>query len=78
MGHVLYCRAQLISVPFVFVTSLCSFLPARGKRTQGGSWNTKGSREFFPEDKLSGPRAANVIRLEIWFSNYDDTQAASY
>ena len=26
-------------------------------------------------DKLSGPRAANVIRLEVWFSNYDDTQA---
>merc|ERR1712137_1201076 len=26
-------------------------------------------------DKLSGPRAANVIRLEIWFTNYDDTTA---
>jgi len=26
-------------------------------------------------DKLSGPRAANVIRLEVWFTNYDDTQA---
>mmetsp|Transcript_23724 Transcript_23724/g.37768 ORF Transcript_23724/g.37768 Transcript_23724/m.37768 type:complete len:227 (-) Transcript_23724:146-826(-) len=26
-------------------------------------------------DKLSGPRAANVIRLEIWFSNFDDTAA---
>jgi len=26
-------------------------------------------------DKLSGPRAANVIRLEVWFSNYDDTNA---
>jgi len=26
-------------------------------------------------DKLSGPRAANVIRLEVWFSNFDDTQA---
>jgi len=28
-------------------------------------------------DKLSGPRAANVIRLEVWFSHYDDTQAVS-
>eukprot|EP00747_Dinoflagellata_sp_TGD_P164096 gnl/TRDRNA2_/TRDRNA2_183554_c0_seq1.p1 gnl/TRDRNA2_/TRDRNA2_183554_c0~~gnl/TRDRNA2_/TRDRNA2_183554_c0_seq1.p1 ORF type:complete len:229 (-),score=54.14 gnl/TRDRNA2_/TRDRNA2_183554_c0_seq1:146-832(-) len=28
-------------------------------------------------DKLSGPRAANVIRLEVWFSNYDDTQAVN-
>lgn len=26
-------------------------------------------------DKLSGPRAANVIRLEVWFSNYEDQQA---
>jgi len=26
-------------------------------------------------DKLSGPRAANVIRLEVWFTNYDDTPA---
>jgi len=26
-------------------------------------------------DKLSGPRAANVIRLELWFTNYDDKQA---
>eukprot|EP00931_Biecheleriopsis_adriatica_P071508 TRINITY_DN4537_c0_g1_i1.p1 TRINITY_DN4537_c0_g1~~TRINITY_DN4537_c0_g1_i1.p1 ORF type:complete len:231 (-),score=49.18 TRINITY_DN4537_c0_g1_i1:94-786(-) len=26
-------------------------------------------------DKLSGPRASNVIRLEIWFTNYDDTTA---
>lgn len=26
-------------------------------------------------DKLSGPRAANVIRLEVWFTNYDDTAA---
>eukprot|EP00929_Paragymnodinium_shiwhaense_P004205 TRINITY_DN104970_c0_g1_i1.p1 TRINITY_DN104970_c0_g1~~TRINITY_DN104970_c0_g1_i1.p1 ORF type:complete len:230 (+),score=65.01 TRINITY_DN104970_c0_g1_i1:93-782(+) len=26
-------------------------------------------------DKLSGPRAANVIRLEVWFSNYEDTAA---
>lgn len=26
-------------------------------------------------DKLSGPRAANVIRLEVWFSGYDDTAA---
>merc|ERR1711974_269336 len=23
-------------------------------------------------DKLSGPRAANVIRLEVWFSNMED------
>jgi len=28
-------------------------------------------------DKLSGPRAANVIRLEVWFSNYEDTQAVA-
>jgi len=28
-------------------------------------------------DKLSGPRAANVIRLEIWFTNYEDTQAVN-
>jgi len=28
-------------------------------------------------DKLSGPRAANAIRLEVWFSNYDDTQAVN-
>merc|ERR1719311_1344998 len=26
-------------------------------------------------DKLSGPRAANVIRLEVWFTNYEDTAA---
>jgi len=26
-------------------------------------------------DKLSGPRAANVIRLEVWFSNFEDTSA---
>jgi len=26
-------------------------------------------------DKLSGPRAANVIRLELWFTNHDDKQA---
>eukprot|EP00927_Polykrikos_kofoidii_P006754 TRINITY_DN12736_c0_g3_i1.p1 TRINITY_DN12736_c0_g3~~TRINITY_DN12736_c0_g3_i1.p1 ORF type:complete len:241 (+),score=40.51 TRINITY_DN12736_c0_g3_i1:36-725(+) len=26
-------------------------------------------------DKLSGPRAANVIRLEVWFTNYDDSAA---
>merc|ERR1719424_2416066 len=26
-------------------------------------------------DKLSGPRAANVIRLEVWFTNFDDTAA---
>jgi len=24
-------------------------------------------------DKLSGPRAANVIRIEVWFSNYEDS-----
>merc|ERR1712146_752242 len=28
-------------------------------------------------DKLSGPRAANVIRLEVWFSNFEDTQAVN-
>lgn len=28
-------------------------------------------------DKLSGPRAAGVIRLEVWFSDYDDTQAVN-
>lgn len=28
-------------------------------------------------DKLSGPRAANAIRLEVWFSNYEDTQAVN-
>lgn len=28
-------------------------------------------------DKLSGPRAANVIRIEVWFTNYEDTQAVS-
>lgn len=28
-------------------------------------------------DKLSGPRAAGVIRLEVWFSNYDDTPAVN-
>eukprot|EP00449_Zooxanthella_nutricula_P005216 CAMPEP_0198500498 /NCGR_PEP_ID=MMETSP1462-20131121/8192_1 /TAXON_ID=1333877 /ORGANISM="Brandtodinium nutriculum, Strain RCC3387" /LENGTH=279 /DNA_ID=CAMNT_0044229507 /DNA_START=66 /DNA_END=905 /DNA_ORIENTATION=+ len=26
-------------------------------------------------DKLSGPRAANVIRLEVWFRDLDDTAA---
>merc|ERR1719261_1704323 len=26
-------------------------------------------------DKLSGPRAANVIRLEVWFTNFEDTNA---
>merc|ERR1712125_195339 len=26
-------------------------------------------------DKLSGPRSANVIRLEVWFTNYDDNAA---
>lgn len=28
-------------------------------------------------DKLSGPRAANVIRLEIWFTNMEDNAAVS-
>merc|ERR1719329_2051792 len=28
-------------------------------------------------DKLSGPRAANVIRLEIWFTNFDDNTAVN-
>jgi len=28
-------------------------------------------------DKLSGPRAANVIRIEVWFSNYDDTNSVN-
>eukprot|EP00429_Kryptoperidinium_foliaceum_P138572 CAMPEP_0176273440 /NCGR_PEP_ID=MMETSP0121_2-20121125/46221_1 /TAXON_ID=160619 /ORGANISM="Kryptoperidinium foliaceum, Strain CCMP 1326" /LENGTH=226 /DNA_ID=CAMNT_0017613625 /DNA_START=73 /DNA_END=753 /DNA_ORIENTATION=- len=28
-------------------------------------------------DKLSGPRAANAIRLEVWFTNFDDTQAVN-
>jgi len=28
-------------------------------------------------DKLSGPRAAGVVRLEVWFTNYDDTQAVT-
>jgi len=28
-------------------------------------------------DKLSGPRQANGIRLEIWFTNYDDTNAVN-
>merc|ERR1712007_146261 len=26
-------------------------------------------------DKLTGPRAANIIRLEVWFTNFDDTAA---
>mmetsp|Transcript_71488 Transcript_71488/g.198430 ORF Transcript_71488/g.198430 Transcript_71488/m.198430 type:complete len:231 (-) Transcript_71488:263-955(-) len=26
-------------------------------------------------DKLSGPRAANVIRLEVWFTNFEDSAA---
>mmetsp|Transcript_105358 Transcript_105358/g.286106 ORF Transcript_105358/g.286106 Transcript_105358/m.286106 type:complete len:230 (+) Transcript_105358:93-782(+) len=26
-------------------------------------------------DKLSGPRASNVVRLEVWFSDYEDQQA---
>jgi len=26
-------------------------------------------------DKLHGPRAANVIRLEVWFSDFDNTKA---
>jgi len=28
-------------------------------------------------DKLSGPKAAGIIRLELWFSKYDDSQAVS-
>lgn len=28
-------------------------------------------------DKLSGPRQANGIRLEVWFTNYDDTNAVA-
>lgn len=28
-------------------------------------------------DKLAGPRAAGVIRIEVWFSNYDDTSAVN-
>lgn len=28
-------------------------------------------------DKLSGPRAANAIRLEVWFTNYEDAQAVN-
>jgi len=28
-------------------------------------------------DKLSGPRAANVIRLEVWFTSYDDSAVAT-
>merc|ERR1712014_206493 len=28
-------------------------------------------------DKLSGPRAANVIRLEVWFTNFEDSQAVN-
>jgi translation initiation factor 4E len=28
-------------------------------------------------DKLSGPRAANVIRIELWFSNADDQHAVN-
>mmetsp|Transcript_96387 Transcript_96387/g.152437 ORF Transcript_96387/g.152437 Transcript_96387/m.152437 type:complete len:220 (-) Transcript_96387:43-702(-) len=26
-------------------------------------------------DKVGGPRAAGVVRIEVWFSNYSDTQA---
>ena len=26
-------------------------------------------------DKLSGPRMANGIRIEVWFTNFDDTNA---
>mmetsp|Transcript_17970 Transcript_17970/g.50634 ORF Transcript_17970/g.50634 Transcript_17970/m.50634 type:complete len:83 (+) Transcript_17970:2-250(+) len=26
-------------------------------------------------DKLSGPRAANVIRIEVWFTNFEDASA---
>eukprot|EP00929_Paragymnodinium_shiwhaense_P061912 TRINITY_DN30922_c0_g2_i1.p2 TRINITY_DN30922_c0_g2~~TRINITY_DN30922_c0_g2_i1.p2 ORF type:complete len:233 (+),score=67.06 TRINITY_DN30922_c0_g2_i1:104-802(+) len=28
-------------------------------------------------DKLSGPRAANVIRIEVWFSSSEDSQAVA-
>jgi len=28
-------------------------------------------------DKLSGPRAANAIRLEVWFTNYEDAPAVN-
>jgi len=28
-------------------------------------------------DKLSGPRQANGIRLEVWFTNYDDTASVT-
>lgn len=28
-------------------------------------------------DKLSGPRQANGIRLELWFTGYEDTAAVS-
>jgi len=28
-------------------------------------------------DKLSGPRAANVLRIEVWFSGYDDTTSVN-
>jgi len=28
-------------------------------------------------DKLNGPRQANGIRLEVWFTNHDDTQAVA-
>jgi len=28
-------------------------------------------------DKLSGPRQANGIRLEVWFTNYEDTSAVN-
>lgn len=28
-------------------------------------------------DKLSGPRQANGIRLEVWFTNYEDTSAVT-
>merc|ERR1712202_114114 len=28
-------------------------------------------------DKLSGPRAANVIRIEVWYKDHDDSRAVS-
>merc|ERR1740117_2507717 len=28
-------------------------------------------------DKLTGARAANVIRIEIWFTNFDDKKAVA-
>jgi len=28
-------------------------------------------------DKVAGPRASGVVRIEVWFSNYSDTQAVA-